>query len=64
MKVEELISQHKRELIEKPLRQEQQNKIKEAKGAALDLENNIVSSIYDQNMLKRKLKNKSRKIER
>lgn len=61
LKVEELISQHKRELIEKSLRQEQQNKVKEAKGAALDLENNIVSSIYDQSKLKRKFKNKSRK---
>jgi len=49
------------ELIERPLKQERDDKLEEAKVAALDLEKIIVSNIYDPNILSKKFKNKSRK---
>jgi len=49
------------ELIESLLKQEKDDKLEEAKVAALDLKKIIVSNIYGPNILSKKFKNKSRK---
>ena len=49
------------ELIESPLKQERQDKLEEARVAALDLEKIIVSNIYSPNIITKKFKNKARK---
>ena len=64
--LEKLINEGKmadpeRELIESPLKQERQDKLEEARAAALDLEKTIVSNIYSPNIITKKFKNKARK---